>query len=290
MDLIINNNIIKEPIENIVYQLKKEANWQVFKDIQNKETWLRVTCPFHKDGQETHPSCSIFIDYNDPKVIPGTYHCFTCGLKGQLYQLVAFVLGITEEEGKTWLVDRYGNLCYESDLNFPSWEQPKPVKQVEYLNESILEPFKWYHPYLAQRKISLETAKKFSVGYNSVKNTITFPVWDEKSNLIMITERAINSKTFYIALVAWEYGYPAVALFGSGTTDHQIDILKKSGINNFILMYDNDEAGIKGANKFIKNIGKDKFVINIKMPLGKDVNDLTKDEFINLLKSYNILV
>lgn len=319
MNLIVNNSIITEPIENIIYRLKKDANWAVFKEIQNKGTWLRVTCPFHKDGQEAHPSCSIFIDYNSSSVIPGTYHCFTCDAKGQLYQLVAFVLGISDEEGKDWLVSNFGNLYYEDNLDFPKWDLTNKEKEVKYLDESILEQFKWYHPYLAKRNISLETAKKFSIGFNLAKNTITFPVWDEKNNLVMITERSIFNKSFFIpegiekpvyllnfvlkekpnfvivtegqfnALSCWEYGYPAVALLGSGTTDYQLNILKKSGINNFVLMYDNDNAGIKGANRFIKNIGKDKFVINITMPVGKDVNDLTKEEFISLLNKYSLI-
>ena len=34
MQLIINGYVITEPIESIIYTLKREANWEVFKDIQ----------------------------------------------------------------------------------------------------------------------------------------------------------------------------------------------------------------------------------------------------------------
>ena len=48
-------------------------------------------------------------------------------------------------------------------------------------------------------------------------------------------------------------------------------------------MFDGDEAGDKGIEKFIKNIRKDVIINIIKLPRGKDVNDLTKDEFNVLL-------
>ena len=199
MDLIINDHIIIEPIENIILELKREANWRVFKDIQTKPNYLRVTCPFHKDGEENKPSCSIFTDYESDSVLPGTYHCFTCGAKGTLYQLVASVLGITNEQAKDWLVENYGNVYDTSILKFNTFtlKDEQQYKQ-EYLDESILDQYKYYHPYLAKRKISFEVAKKFTVGYNTYKDTITFPVWDEKGHLVMITERSVKSKYFYI--------------------------------------------------------------------------------------------
>ena len=318
MQLIINGYVITEPIESIIYTLKREANWEVFKDIQIKENYLRVTCPFHKEGHESHPSCSIYTSYDSDDILPGTFHCFTCGESATLYQAVAHILNISEDEAKDWLINKYGDWAAKEDLYFPAWEPPEIAKNTTYLDESILEQYKYYHPYMAQRKIPLDVVKKFTVGYNQEKNTITFPVWDENDHLVMITERSVTNKTFYIpkniekpvyllnfvlkehynyviicegqidALVAWSYGVPAVSLFGSGTTDHQIQILKNSRINNFILMYDNDAAGRKGANRFINKIGKDKFIIDILMPIGKDIADCTKEEFYNILKENNL--
>ena len=133
----------------------------------------------------------------------------------------------------------------------------------------------------------------------------------------MITERSVLSKHFFIpngvqkpvyllnfikkefiytvlvvesqlnALTAWSYGIPAVALFGTGSS-YQYDILKKSGIRSYILCFDGDEAGRKGAKRFMQNMKKNVFITDMEMPLGKDVNDMEKDEFLNLLKSYGI--
>ena len=99
MNLIIKDKLITEPIINIIYQLRREANWNVFHQIYDKHDYLRVTCPYHKDGKENNASCSIYTSY-EGDIEPGYLHCFTCGASGPLYKTVAYVLGISEEEGK----------------------------------------------------------------------------------------------------------------------------------------------------------------------------------------------
>jgi DNA primase len=44
------------------------------------------------------------------------------------------------------------------------------------------------------------------------------------------------------------------------------------------LFFDGDEAGWKGAMRFRKNMPKDVFITEVRLPAGKDVNDLTKEE------------
>ena len=66
---------------------------------------------------------------------------------------------------------------------------------------------------------------------------------------------------------------------------NQMNELNHSPIFHYILMYDNDEAGRKGANRFKKLIRDDVLVDDIIMPYGKDVADLSKEEFLKLLKS-----
>lgn len=55
-------------------------------------------------------------------------------------------------------------------------------------------------------------------------------------------------------------------------------MLNKSGIINYYLCLDGDEAGRNGIRKFIANV-KNAFISIVNIPEGKDVNDLTKDEF-----------
>lgn len=77
------------------------------------------------------------------------------------------------------------------------------------------------------------------------------------------------------------WGYPAVALFGTGSKK-QYDILNKSEIHSFCLALDGDDAGRKGVKNFIKNINDDKLVSVVIMPDFTDVNDLNKEQFLDL--------
>ena len=54
-------------------------------------------------------------------------------------------------------------------------------------------------------------------------------------------------------------------------------------IKNFILAFDGDTAGKTGAYKFKQNMPSDCFIVELDIPSGKDVNDLTKEQFENIL-------
>ena len=187
-------------------------------------------------------------------------------------------------------------------------------EQEIFLEESILDSFRPYHPYMTKRKLSPEVIEKFQIKYDPELQAIVFPVRDVKGRLKFLTKRSINSKMFYIdksankkdiyllneivknnisevivcesqinALTCWSYGYPAIALFGAGTTKEQIDELNKTGIKHYILAYDPDQAGDKGKARFKKYIRKDVFVDSLELPKGKDINDLSKEELDNLI-------
>lgn len=100
-----------------------------------------------------------------------------------------------------------------------------------------------------KRHLTREVVDRFRIGYDKEKDAITFPVWDEKGNLVMITERSVTSKKFYIpsntekpvyllnevlkcgynkvyvvesqinCLTLWSWGYPSIALFGTGSKE-----------------------------------------------------------------------
>lgn len=62
-------------------------------------------------------------------------------------------------------------------------------------------------------------------------------------------------------------------------SEEQYEILRNCDIREFILCFDGDNAGRKATQNFINALGKDKFIKVITMTEGKDVNDLTQEEF-----------
>ena len=316
MQLKIRNRIIDTPINIILETLKKELHNGKLHDIcQERNDNIAVTCPIHKNGMENHPSCNIFCNEHDSEIEYGKAHCFTCGYTATLPQFIAACLDESEQTGEEWLLERFGNTFLQRVEYLPEINLDKP-RTNNYLDESILDKYNFKHPYIYQRKLTDEVIEKYKVGYDHSDDSIVFPVWDKKGNLVFITKRAIKTKRFYIpqnvdkpvyllnfmqssiayfcesqinTLVARSYGLPAYGLFGTGSK-YQYDIIKKSGIRTAILLFDGDDAGRKGAERFKRNMKKDMLITDVILPDGKDVADLSKQEFFELLKKYNIRI
>lgn len=309
MNLIINKHIIDSNLEIILLKLREESNGKYLNTIRKTGNNYAITCPFHKEGQERHPSCFVYLRTDDDEVPFGYFKCFTCYEQGQLYTLVAKCLECDEDTAKQWLVDNFSQTFSIESLGLTDIILENDKK--EYLDESILDQYKYIHPYLLRRGIKEDIIKKFSVGWNPQTNSVTFPMWDEHNHLVGITERSVINKNFFIpegldlpvyllnfiknknisevyvvesqidALYLWGFGYPAIALIGTGGKK-AYNILRKSGIRIYHLCLDGDLAGRHGILRFIKNMPDDIIIDIIQLPQGKDVNDLTKEEFDNL--------
>jgi len=314
MELVIDSTVIETPIIDILKDIRLETSGRFLREIIPNGNNVRVTCPWHKDGMESHGSCDVYCSV-EGDLVCGTVHCFTCGKSKNLISLSARCLGMSYENAKNWLVERYGGDYRDGKIiEFADEIQLHQQEKVKEEREIDLSKYDYYHPYMWKRGLSKDVVDKFRIGYNKDRDTITFPVWDEFGKIVMVTERSVNSKKFYIeegvekpvyllnfiekwridkvivtesqinCLTAWRYGYPAIALFGTGS-EHQLEILNRSGIKSYILMFDGDKAGREGARRFKKGIKKSVFVKDIQMPFGKDVNDLSGEEFKKLLEN-----
>lgn len=322
MNLIINHRNIVTPIKTILETIRHETNGKYFKDIYEKGDNVLCTCPFHSSGQERKPACNIVSNRASEYDVYGTFNCFACKEKGQLPRLVGRCFCEDDEDfaafGEQWLTERFGNV-YVDEIDF------LPEIQLEnkklYLSEAVLKNYQYDNKdaldYLMnKRRISKDVIDYFKVGFNPVTNSITFPCWDEKSRLVGIFERSIYNKHFHIpeitpkpiyllneaiknsyttiyvaesqinALTLYSWGIPAIALFGTGSSE-QYKMLRRSGIRVFILAFDGDEAGRRGREKFIKNMSYDCMLGYVDMPEGKDVNDLSYEQFM-ALPLYNV--
>jgi len=162
-----------------------------------------------------------------------------------------------------------------------------------------------------RRKLTPDIVQFFDVGFDPETNCITFPVRDIYGNCVFVARRSVDTKwfnypsgtnkpvyglfkilqygikevwvceSFINCLNCWQYGRPAVALIGTGS-EQQYEILKKCGIRKFTLALDGDEAGYKGTQRFIEHLKNYAIIDVAQIPSGKDINDLTQQEFNNL--------
>lgn len=315
--LRVDNYIIDTPLLEIIRHLQLTLTNGKLKDCFPRGDEIVVTCPHHSDGRESKAAANIYIG-EDPKIPYGYIHCFACGWKGSFAKFVGECFDRTEVYGKKWLIDNYGKLAYENNLNLEPINIYK--KQIKFkLDASQLDSLQSYCPYLQKRKLSRETCEKFNVRYDPVARQVIFPCYDEKDNLVMLVKRSIDHKTFFMdkdvekplyclnyiqknniqtalitegpfdCLTANQYGRPAIASLGQ-ISDEQIKLINKSCISTLYLMFDNDEKGRLFAEKVKRQVAKRILLIDVKLPVGKkDINELTKEEFDLCIKQAKML-
>lgn len=195
-------------------------------------------------------------------------------------------------------------------------------QEGNYVSEEELASYRLTVPYMYERGLTDELIEKYDIGYDAKfipegrkkpLPCITFPVKDIKGNTLFLCRRSVQGKFFHYprsveksvyglyelpkdtksvlvcescfnALTAVKYGYPAVALLGTGTS-YEITQLKRMGVPEFVLCLDGDEAGQRGTAKLKKALSSVALVWTITMPADKDVNDCTKEEFDQLYAS-----
>ena len=312
--LIIDNYVINKPIEEILTLLKLSLTNGKLKDIENKGDDILVTCPHHDGGHEKTPACNIYIG-NDTKLPYGYFNCFVCGEKGSFLKFVAECFDAPESYAKAWLLENFGGELIAKNLFMGEpiiLNRNKGVKK--HLDESILDQYQTWNPYLAKRKLSREICELFKVRYDPKYRQVIFPAYDMNGNLVMLAKRSIDVKSFYLdkdvekpvycldyvmknniktvlitegpfdCLTGWEYGFPTIATFGK-ISDYQIEQINKSCINIIYAAFDNDAAGRSFLETLKRKLTKRIIIIETKFPFGrKDLNDLTKEELIKVVQ------
>lgn len=313
--LIVDNKVIETPIKTIVDLLRQQLfllHIEKLNTIEVKQNNIRCTCPIHKGGQERTPSCSILLE--DKLGTPaGTVHCFGCGYRASLVRFISDCLGIPFRGAKEWLLGVSDFSLIENTRNLEPDLQSQFLPSSNNWKEISIDELKQYdyvHEYMFKRKLTDEIIEKFEVGYDPKLDAITFPVYVDGICRLVCKRRVkfkrfempeINPKPIYgldyltdsevivcesiiNALTCWSYGKQAVALFGTGS-DWQIEQLNKIPQRHIILALDGDEAGRKGTTRLIKGL-TNKIVTVLQIPDGKDINDLSKEEFDNLEESF----
>ena len=313
--LIVDNYVINKPIEDILNLLRISLTNGKLKDIQNKGDNLLVTCPHHDGGHEKTPACNVYIG-NDTKLPYGYFNCFVCGEKGSFLKFVAECFDAPESYAKSWLLKNFGGELIQKNL-FMS--EPIVLNRNKWkkqgLDESILDQYQKWCPYLAKRKLSREICELFKVRYDPKYRQVIFPAYDINGKLVMMTKRSIDTKTFYLdkdvekpvycldyimknniktalitegpfdCLTGWEYGFPTVATFGK-ISDYQIEQLNKSCLTVIYAAFDNDAAGRSFLETLKRKLTKRIIIIETKFPANKkDINDLSKEELQQIIKN-----
>lgn len=182
--------------------LSSGKNRGEFKDSGSN---LQFCCPFHG---ETRPSCGIHVDDLIGR-------CFACGETFTLSKLVAHQLGYNQsfksrdgqvhesynyKKADEWLEEKFNiekRAIVRENLRLiriedTEEEEDKPTRyEMPKIKLAPLRSGKSIHSYFFERGFTKETAKKFMVGWDAIRNRITVPVFWEDGVLCGIIGRAV---------------------------------------------------------------------------------------------------
>ena len=164
--------------------------------------------------------------------------------------------------------------------------------------------------YLSGRKISQESAIKFSLGFSEKMDMVTIPVHSPDGMPLGFVGRSIEGKDFkntpglpksktlfnlnrvktatrvyvvessFDAIRLDQIGFPAVATLGANVSGMQIDLLQKY-FNDIIVIADNDEAGGNMKNRLLEKLGSRVSVIQLDKKY-KDIGDMSDEDIKSL--------
>lgn len=228
--------------------------------------------------------------------------------------------------GREWLVKNFLTVAVEFRKDVVlDFERKVTPATPDFVPEETLNGYRFYHDYMYKRKLTDEVISMFDVGYDdgfilSRKGgqkkiqCITFPVRDIAGRTLFIARRSVNTKFFHYppevkkpvyglfelphnadtviicesiinALTCYVYGKPAVALLGLGT-EYQMEQLRKLPTRKFIIALDGDAAGQAATQRIKKALSGRKLVTQYIVPNGKDINDLSFEEFSGLVEIF----
>lgn len=199
----LDNIVILSDIPQMLMDLRADLQSKeipLLKDV--KYTYgkkdVMITCPVHKGGQENHPSCGVStteVVRNGKQYPAGSCHCFNCSYTADFFEFVSYCFGTTDRNfGKRYILRKYNvmDIAQRPDIKL-NYKREKPgALPYSYIDESILNNYRYTSDYLIQRQFDLNTILFYEYGLNKLNNTITMPIRDHKGGLVFIKQRFIN--------------------------------------------------------------------------------------------------
>jgi len=166
---------------------------------------IYVSCPFapysagHKNAMDNKPSMGILVRENEGCLV----HCFACEESASSLVTLCQKLAIHNPEMFYPLIQRASEIEYV-DVEAVVSDVPEYAGRGERLaarahihifDETTYEPFsRRWHPYLAERGLTKDTAKRWESGYDHKFKRVTFPIRDFDGHLCGVVGRGIHNQ------------------------------------------------------------------------------------------------
>lgn len=290
--------------------------------VLSKGDNVQVSCPLapytdrHKSVVDKRPSLGILVREDDQCVL----NCFGCGFRCLgLHRLFERLTEHDPEWAK--FIDQAKELeAVDLDAvlgSVPAYGSTSVPDPYATFPESFWEPMaNRYHPYLQRRGIRLDTAKRWTSGFDRERKRVVFPVRDMEGVLAGAVGRGLHplAKPKYLNYWHMDKGrlvfgehlvakdepvvvvveglldavyadqcladhleeHHAVALLGAQPTTQQADRVVKMA-GEVVLAFDADGPGDRGAEQFRKMLGRRVPVRRVEWP-ARDLDPVSYGE------------
>jgi len=231
--------------------------------------------------------------------------------KGNFIKLLSFLMGVTYDEAKDYLFEKYRTIYSDMDnFKLDIWlpELEKPYRTV---SKEEFSSYLYRNPYLSNRGITEKVQRAFKIGYDIEKQAIVFCWFDKDGQIINLKFRSINDKRFWYledgqpikqhiyglhfiikgnvkrayavesetdALYLWSHGIPALAFGSASMSNAQEKLLINSPIEELVIATDNDNAGYRFRKDLERRLMGVLDLYLLPIPYGlKDVNDISSN-------------
>lgn len=153
--------------------------------VKFKENFVAAACPFHKGGQERHPSFWINRE-------TGEWGCFTCNAHGSSLKYLLKEMGEGSKKIQAEIEEAEKDSAKTAKLVKAKRRKKARAefRGVHVLPEALLGVFDFAPDALLEQGFEEETLMSHDVGWDRRNNRITFPVRDLFGTLVGVSGRS----------------------------------------------------------------------------------------------------
>ena len=210
------------------------------RNLQQAGGEIRGSCPvaatsgFHKNKTDARPSWSINVE-------TGVSFCATCEKGWSLWRIAVLLTGSEEAARQALAKASLSDTIARADRVATRWTPVQDydlsrtkIRDPQYDRNLDIEIAVWADepmpPYMAGRGFSDETCAALGIGFDRVRNRVTFPIYEDDL-LVGIVGRTVLSTVqpkywFYHQLEKGQYLYVPKTFFGEMRDEHLLFVVE----------------------------------------------------------------
>lgn len=264
------NNFSNYNYEKYKSYLNDYVNSITNKSPKNRSNYI---CPICNSGNGENGTGAFSLKGN-------LWHCFSCDNGGDIYDLYARVNNCDIAEAYKGIEAMYKGVDVPTIKEEPGQAETRQERETAINNAHMNIITKTDNgkglDYFIGRGFSLDTVKRFKLGYNGRNavipyNNASYLERGLEGNFkrnhgatgLFICTRDINNKIWFIcegwadALSLWELGHNSISVNSTTNYEKAVELFKEHQGKEIVIAFDNDEPGQKASDQLLKELGKE---------------------------------